>query len=402
MSRVREGHSVLAIHGGAPIRGTLLPYGRQWINEDEIQAVVQVLRSDWITTGPKVAEFEEAFASYVGAAHAVAVSSGTAALHAAVFAAGIGPGDEVIVPALTFAASANCVRYQGGTVVFADVRRDTLCMDPACVAAAITPRTRAIITVDYTGQPSDLEELSGLARRHSLVLIEDACHALGATYRGKRIGGLADLTAFSLHPVKHITSGEGGVVTTQDAALADRLRRFRNHGITSEARQRETAGSWFYEMVDLGYNYRLTDFQCALALNQLKMLDGWLARRRQMASWYLEELARVPELELLAIRHDRESAWHLFVVRLALQRLCADRAEIFRALRAENIGVNVHYIPVPWHPYYQRLGYQRGAWPVAEDAYARLLTLPLFPAMTDGDAMDVVAALRKVLSAYRK
>ena len=394
--------AALAIDGGTPVRATLLPYGHQQISEDDIAAVVEVLRSDWLTTGPHVSEFEAAFADRVGAQHAVAVSSGTAALHAAVFAAGIGSGDEVIVPALTFAASANSVRYQGGTVVFADVRRDTLCLDPAQVNAAITPRTRAIVTVDYTGQPSDLAELSALARQHDLLLIEDACHALGATYHGKLVGSLADLTAFSLHPVKHITSGEGGVVTAVDPALAERLRRFRNHGITTEARQREIAGSWFYEMTDLGYNYRLTDFQCALARNQLRHLDGWLERRRALARRYQAELSGLPEVELITLESDRESAWHLFVVRLVLEHLRADRAQVFRALRAENIGVNVHYIPVPWHPYYQALGYRKGAWPVAEDAYGRLLTLPLFPAMTDGDAADVVAAVRKVLGAYRK
>ena len=392
----------LAVDGGHPVRSSVLPYGHQLVDAEDVQAVVDVLRSDWLTTGPRVAEFEGAFAARVGAQQAVALSSGTAALHAAVFAAGIGPGDEVIVPTLTFAASANCVRYQGGTVVFADVRPDTLCVDPAQVAAAITPRTRAILTVDYTGQPSDLEELSQLTRQHGLLLIEDACHALGATYRGQRVGGLADLTVFSLHPVKHITSGEGGVVTAADAALIDRVRRFRNHGITSEARQREAVGSWFYEMVDLGYNYRLTDFQCALARTQLHKLDGWLERRRQLAAGYEAQFAELPELELTATRPDRESAWHLFVVRLVLDRLRVGRTQVFRALRAENIGVNVHYIPVPWHPYYQRLGYQRGAWPVSEDAYSRLVTLPLFPAMTDGDAADVVTALRKVLGAYRK
>ena len=270
--------SELAIDGGVPVRTHILPYGHQWIGDDDVEAVIQVLRSDWLTTGPNVAQFEEAFAAQVGAKYAIAVCNGTAALHAAVFAAGIGPGDEVIVPAMTFAASANCVLYQGGTVIFADVRADTLNLDPACVEAAITPRTRAIVTVDYTGQPSDLDELNALAARHDLKVIEDASHALGATYRHRPVGKLAHLTTFSLHPVKHITTGEGGVITTDDAELAARLRLFRNHGITTDHRQRETAGSWFYEMVDLGYNYRLTDFQCALGLSQLKKLPAWLTR----------------------------------------------------------------------------------------------------------------------------
>lgn len=387
----------LAIEGGKPVRPTMLPYGRQWIDEDDITAVVGVLRSDWLTTGPNVAAFEDAFAKQVGAKYAVAVSNGTAALHAAVFAAGICPGDEVIVPPMTFAASANCVRYQGGTVVFADGRPDTLNLDPARVREAITPHTRVIITVDYTGQPSDLDELNELATQHNLTLIEDAAHALGATYHNHCVGALARMTTFSLHPVKHITTGEGGVITTNDKDLAARLRLFRNHGITSDHRQRETAGSWFYEMVELGYNYRLTDFQCALGLSQLKKLPVWLARRRQIAASYTEAFAALPEIEPPVILPDRESAWHLYVIRLNLERLCAGRAEVFKALRAENIGVNVHYIPVPWHPYYQKLGYKKGQWPVAEAAYERLISLPIFPAMSDPDVEDVIQAVFKVM-----
>jgi len=387
----------LAINGGAPVRAQMLPYGHQWIGDDDVEAVIQVLRSDWLTTGPNVARFEEAFATQVGAKYAVAVCNGTAALHAAVFAAGIGPGDEVIVPAMTFAASANCVLYQGGTVIFADVRADTLNLDPACVKAAITPRTRAIITVDYTGQPSDLDELNALAARHNLKVIEDASHALGATYRHRPVGKLAHLTTFSLHPVKHITTGEGGVITTDDAEMAARLRLFRNHGITTDHRQRETAGSWFYEMVELGYNYRLTDFQCALGLSQLKKLPAWLARRRRIAARYTEAFAALPEMELPAVLPDRESGWHLYVIRLNLERLRVGRAEIFKALRAENIGVNVHYIPVPWHPYYQKLGYAKGQWPMAEAAYERVISLPIFPAMSDPDVEDVIQAVFKVI-----
>jgi perosamine synthetase len=377
----------------------MLPYGRHWVDEQDIQAVVAALRSDWLTTGPRVAEFEEAFARAAGARFAVAVSSGTAALHAAAFAVGIGPGDEVITTPMTFAATTNAVRYQGGTVVFADVRADTLGLDPTAVEPLITPRTKAIITVDYAGQPSDLDELGALAGRHDLSLIEDASHALGATYRGRRVGTLARVTTFSLHPVKHITTGEGGMVTTDDPALAHRLRIFRTHGITTEARERD---GWLYEMVALGYNYRLTDFQCALGLSQLGKLPAWLARRRAIARRYAAAFAGLPEVEPLAALPDREPAWHLYVVRLALARLRADRGEIFRALRAENIGVNVHYIPVPWHPYYQALGYKKGAWPVAEQAYERLVSLPLFPAMTDRDVDDVVAAVGKVLEHFRR
>jgi len=392
---------VLAINGGSPVRATMLPYGRQSVDDQDIQAVVAALRSDWLTTGPKVAEFEAAFAKAVGAGYAVAVSSGTAALHAAAFAAGIGSDDEVITTPMTFAATANCVRYQGGTVVFADVRKDTLNLDPAKVEARMTPKTKAIVTVDYTGQPSDLDELNAIASRQGLTVIEDASHALGATYRTRRIGALADLTTFSLHPVKHITTGEGGMVTTDNPELASRLRRFRAHGITTEFRDREREGSWLYEMVELGFNYRLTDLQSALGLSQLNKLHGWVVRRREIAARYTTAFAALPEIEMPTVLSDRESAWHLYVIRLNLDRLRAGRTEVFKALRAENIGVNVHYIPVPWHPYYQALGYKKGEWPVAEGAYERMISLPIFPAMVDRDVEDVIAAMLKVMDAYR-
>lgn len=392
----------LAIKGGPPVRSTMLPYGRQSLGEDDIQAVVGSLRSGWLTTGPKVPEFEEAFAKTVGARFAVAVSSGTAALHAAAFAAGIGQADEVITTPMTFAATANCVRYQGGMVVFADVREDTLNLDPAKVEALVTPKTKAIITVDFAGQPSDMDDLNALASRHGLTVIEDAAHALGATYRGRQVGALADLTTFSLHPVKHITTGEGGMVTTDDPGMAARLRMFRTHGITTEFRQRETEGSWFYEMTELGYNYRLTDFQSALGLSQLSKLEKWVARRRAIAARYTTAFAAVPEIESPAVLQDRESAWHLYVIRLNLDRLRVGRSELFRALRAENIGVNVHYIPVPWHPYYQSLGHKKGEWPVAEGAYERMISLPIFPGMTDRDVEDVIAAAEKVIAHFRR
>jgi perosamine synthetase len=394
--------SELAIEGGKPIRQTLLSYARQSVDEDDIAAMVDVLRSDWLTTGPKIPAFEEEFAARVGAKYAVAVSNGTAALHAAAFAARIGPGDEVIVPAMTFAASANCVRYLGGTVVFADVRRDNLNLDPECAEAAITSHTRAIVTVDYTGQPSDLDQLGELTQHHGLLLIEDASHALGGTYHGAPVGALSNLTTFSFHPVKQITTGEGGMITTDDPDLAARCRLLRNHGITSDHRQREKAGSWFYEMVELGYNYRLTDFQCALGISQLKKLSGWIERRRAIASMYDTAFSTQPEIEPPLVLPDRESAWHLYIIRLKTERLQAGRAEIFKALRAENIGVNVHYIPVPWHPYYQQLGYGRGHWPVAEDAYDRMISLPMWPGMTDQDVEDVIFAVQKVLVHFKR
>jgi UDP-4-amino-4,6-dideoxy-N-acetyl-beta-L-altrosamine transaminase len=389
----------LAIDGGAPVRRSMLPYGRHSVDDDDVESVVAALRSGWLTTGPTVTAFEAAFAETVGARYAVAVSNGTAALHAAAFAAGIGPGDEVVTTPLTFAATANCARYLGATVVFADVRPDTLNLDPADVARRITPRTRAIIAVDYTGQPADLDELGQLAARHGLTVIEDASHALGATYHGRRIGAVAPLTTFSLHPVKHVTTGEGGVVTTDDPALRDRLKMFRTHGITSDAGER---AGWLYEMVALGFNYRLSDLQCALGLSQLRKLGGSLKRRRAIAADYAERFASVAGLEAVTMLPDRESAWHLYVIRLRLDRLRVDRAEIFRALRAENIGVNVHYIPVPWHPYYRDLGYRRGGWPVAEAAYEGLLSLPMFPAMTDSDVDDVVRAVTKVVGHFRR
>lgn len=394
--------SALAIEGGDPVRSTVLPYGRQWVDDDDISAVVDVLRSDWLTTGPKVSEFEEAFADYVGAKHAVAVSSGTAALHAAAFACGLREGDEVITTPLTFAASANCVLYQQGTPVFADVRPDTLNLDPEKVREKITSRTKALIPVDYTGQPADMDEMNAIAADHGLMVIEDASHAPGAQYKGRRVGTLADMTVFSLHPVKHLTTGEGGVITTDDPRLAQQLRLFRNHGLSSDAKERQEKGVFVYEMVELGYNYRLTDIQCALGLSQLAKVDRWLERRREIAAQYSEVLGALPELELPAVRPDCQPAWHLFVILLNLEKLRVGRTEVFQALRAENIGVNVHYVPVPWHPYYRDLGYERGNWPVAEGAYERILSLPMFPTIDDKDIDDVIEALKKVVDAYRK
>lgn len=390
----------LAIDGGSPVRRTPLPYGRQAVDEADIAAVVDVLQSDWLTTGPQVAAFEEAIAGYVGAREAVVVNSGTAALHVAAFAAGIGPDDEVIVPPLTFAASANCVLYLGGRPIFADVLPGTLNVDPQDVARKITPRTRAIIPVDYTGQPCDHDAIRALADAHGLTVIEDAAHALGATYRGRQVGTLHELTTLSFHPVKHITTGEGGMVTTDDPTLAARMRAFRTHGITADFRQRAEVGSWVYEMVALGYNYRLPDLNCVLGLSQLRKLGHWLAQRRAIVARYTQAFSGLPTVELLDVLPDTEPTWHLFVIKLNLERLRVGRKEIFAALRAENISVNVHYIPVYWHPYYRQLGYERGLCPVAEAAYERLITLPLFPTMTDQDVEDVIAAVYKVLEAY--
>ncbi len=393
----------LAIDGGPPVRQTLLPYGRQSLDDADVQAVVEVLRSDWLTTGPKVREFEVAFAEAVGARHAVAVSSGTAALHAAVYACGIGNGDETITTPLTFAASANCVLYQGGKPVFADVGADGLLIDPEQVERRITSRTRAIIAVDYAGHPCDYDALRGLADRYGLRLIADACHALGGAYRGARVGTLANLNVFSLHPVKHITTGEGGVITTDDPELARRMRVFRNHGITTDHRERQDRGSWFYEMVDLGFNYRITDLQCALGASQLRKLPEWIARRQAIAAAYDRAFAELPAVSPLRCRPDVSHAYHLYVVQLELERLVATREQVFAALRAEGIGVNVHYIPVHLHPYYrERMKLGPGLCPIAERAYPRLLTLPIFPAMDDRDVADVIEAVRRVAAAYER
>jgi perosamine synthetase len=379
----------------------MIPYGQQFIDEDDIQAVVKVLHSDWLTTGPKVDEFEKAFARYVHAAHAVAVSSGTAALHTAMYALGIGPGDEVIVPPITFAATANCVVYQGGTPIFADVEPDTLLIDPVQVEAKITNRTKAIIAVDYTGQPCDYDALRAIADRHGLLLVADACHALGGRYKGRPVGSLADLNVFSFHPVKHITTGEGGMITTNDQKLAERMRIFRNHGITSDHRQREQEGSWLYEMVDLGYNYRLTDIQCALGVSQLRKLPSWILRRQEIALRYDEAFAGVAGVAPLIVRDYVSHAYHLYVIRLDTTHLRKTRSEVYSSLRSEGIGVNVHYIPVHLHPFYQdHFGTKPGLCPVAESAYEQLITLPLFPMMTDQDVEDVIKGVRRVVKAY--
>jgi len=398
MATTAINRGVLAIDGGVPVRRTLLPYGRQSIDEDDIQAVVEMLRSDWLTTGPKVAEFEEAFAEWVGAKYAVCFSSGTAALHGAAFVAGLREGDEALTSPLTFVATANCVLYQRATPVFVDVCSDTLNLDPEQLECKISDKTRVILAVDYAGHPADFEAIVRIAGSRGLVVIEDACHALGAAYHGRRVGSVAHLTVFSFHPVKHLSTGEGGMVTSDDAGWARMLRQFRNHGISSEARERR---GWQYEMVMLGFNYRLTDIACALGISQLTKIEANLARRREIAAQYAAALQGMPELVLPCVRPDVDPAWHLYPIRLNLGRLSATREQIFRALRAENIGVNVHYIPVHLQAYYRgRFGYRGGEYPVAENAYERLISLPMFHGMTDEDVGDVISAVEKVCSAY--
>jgi UDP-4-amino-4,6-dideoxy-N-acetyl-beta-L-altrosamine transaminase len=395
----------LAINEGKPVRDKLLPYGHQWIDEEDIKAVIEVLRSDWITQGPKVAEFEKEFTKYVGARYAVAVNSGTAALHAACFAAQIEKGDEAITTPITFAASANCVLYQEGIPVFADIKEDTLNIDHEEIKKKITKKTKALIPVDFTGLPVDLEEIQEIARKYNLIIIEDASHALGATYKDSKIGSISDMTIFSFHPVKHITTGEGGMITTNNKEYYERLKLFRTHGITKDKdKLLKYDGPWYYEMQELGYNYRLTDFQCALGLSQLKKIDRILQRRREIVKKYDCEFKDVPEIKIPQINPvDSNPAWHIYMIQLNLERLKVGRREIFEALKAENIGVNVHYIPVHLQPYYQkRFGYHSGDFPKAENYYSGAITLPVFPKMTDRDVDDVIRAVKKILKYYKK
>lgn len=387
----------------SPVRQTYLPYGRQWIDEADIQAVVDVLKNDYLTTGPTVQAFEEDFAQYIGAKYAVAFSNGTAALHGACFAAGIGEDDEVITTPMTFVASANCVLYQGGKPIFADIDKKTYNLNPERVRQLITSKTRAIIPVDFTGQPADLDELLTIAKEYNLVLIEDAAHALGATYKGKKIGSISDMTMFSLHPVKHITTGEGGIITTNNKDYYEKLIQFRSHGITREQHKlKDNHGPWYYEMQYIGFNYRLTDIQAALGISQLRKIDQFVELRQKYVSLYNEAFFSLEEVTTPFQAADRQSSWHLYIIRLMLDKLTGSRKDVFEALQRENIGVNVHYIPVYYQPYYRNLGYQKGLCPNAEDLYEAIITLPLFPSMSEEDVRDVIAAFKKVISLYSK
>ena len=394
----------LAIDGGAPVRGSYLPYGQQWVDNEDIEEVEKVLKSDYLTTGPKIEEFEEEFAKYVGAKYAVSISNGTAALHAACFAAGIKESDEVITTPITFAASANCILYQGGKPVFADIDPNTYNIDPKDIEKKITSRTKAIIPVDFTGQPANIDEINHIAKKYELIVIEDAAHSLGAEYKEKKIGSLVDMTTFSFHPVKHITTGEGGMITTNNKELYEKLKLFRTHGITRdrEILHNEDQGPWYYEQLELGYNYRITDMQCALGISQLNKLDKFLKRRREIADKYNDYFKDIDGIILPYQEEYTKSSWHLYIIQLELEKFNVGRREIFEALQAENIGVNVHYIPVYYHPYYKKLGYSKGLCPNAEKLYERIITIPLFPKMTDKDVLDVVNAIDKVLKYYRR
>ena len=373
-----------------------IPYGRQWVDDEDVAAVVEVLRSDFLTTGPAVDRFEVALAEAAGARRAVAVNSGTAALHAMYFAAGLRPDDEVVTTPLTFAATANAALYLGATVRFADVRRDTGNIDPEAVEAAIGPQTRLVVAVDYTGHPADYDELHDATRDHGVTVLADAAHSLGAIYRGRPVGTLGAASALSFHPVKPITTAEGGAVVTDDAELADRAARFRTHGVTRDpASMERNEGSWHYEQHDLGFNYRLSDVQAALGTSQLRRLPAFVARRREIARRYLEALRDVPGIELPTVRHRVEPGWHLFVVRV---HQTSRRRPFFDALRRAGLGVQVHYIPVYLHPYYRRLGFEPGTCPIAEDFAARAISLPIFPRMADDGVDRVIETVRRVAS----
>lgn len=371
----------------------MIPYGKQTIEQDDIQAVVDVLKSDFLTTGPKIAEFEQTVADYVGAKYAVAISNGTSALHAACFAAGIGPGDEVITTPLTFAASANCVLYCGGTPVFADVDPKTYNIDPEDIRRKITDKTKAIIAVHLAGQPCDMDAIHSIAREHGLIVIEDGAHALGSVYKGKKVGSMSDMTTFSFHPVKPITTGEGGMIVTDNEDFYKKMVLFRSHGITrDDSMMTRNDGPWFYQQFNLGYNYRITDIQCALGCSQMKKLDRFLARRKEIVARYNEAFADCDNIITPYQLSDTESGWHLYIVQV---KNC-DRRKVFENMREKGIGVNVHYIPVYMHPYYQEHGYENVHCANAEEIYSHIISLPLYPGLTSEQQDYVIDTLKSL------
>ncbi|EOS26278.1 UDP-4-keto-6-deoxy-N-acetylglucosamine 4-aminotransferase [Lachnospiraceae bacterium 3-1] len=371
-----------------------IPYGRQTIDEEDIQAVAEVLRSDYLTTGTKSIEFEQEVCKYIGAKYAVAISNGTAALHAACSVAGIGAGDEVITTPLTFAASANCVFYCGGRPVFADVDKRTYNIDPEDIERKITDRTKAILPVHLSGQPCDMDAIYEIAEKHHLLVIEDGAHALGAKYKGSCIGKDSYMATFSFHPVKPITTGEGGMIVTNEEGLYQKLRLFRSHCITRDSSMMtRNEGSWFYQQLDLGYNYRITDIQCALGISQMKKLNQFLRRRRELAKQYDKAFADNSDIIVPYQQPDTESGYHLYMI----QAPHHDRRKIFEGLRNAGIGVNVHYIPVYYHPYYQRNGYHNICCSNAEEIYSHLISLPLYPGLTDQEQKFVIETLEHLL-----
>lgn len=394
----------LAIYGGQPVREKAIFYGRQCIEQDDVDAVMATLLSDYITCGPKVVELERMLCETTGAKYAVVVSNGTAALHLAALAAGFQEGDEVIVSSITFAASANCVLYCGAKPVFADIRPDTYNVDPASVRQLITPKTKGIVAVDFTGQAVELDEIRAICREYQLLLIEDAAHAIGTKYKGQPVGSIADMTCFSFHPVKTVTCGEGGAITTNDERLYRRLMRLRTHGITRSQDEmvHPTDAKWYNEQVELGYNYRLTDFQAALLNSQLRKLPRYIARRKELVEKYDRAFAGMPEIVLQKEIPESDTTRHLYVLRLNLELLDCDRRQFFDALYAENTCPQVHYLPVYWHSYYEKLGYPKGLCPNAEKFYEEVMSIPLYYSLTDDEAEDVIKAVQKVVSYYRK
>lgn len=395
----------LAVHGGKPVRENKIYYGRQFVDESDIAAVAQVLRSDFLTCGPKIDEMEQALTAYTGAKYAVAVSNGTAALHCACLTAGIGPGDEVITTPITFAASANCALYCGARPVFADINPDTYNIDPASIRACITERTKAVVAVDFTGQVVEYEKIRAICDEYGLIFIEDAAHSLGTKYNGRQVGSLADMTTFSFHPVKTITGGEGGAVLTDSEEYHKKLTLAHAHGITHEEEWMMDApheGPWYYEQVELGFNYRITDFQAALIISQMKKLDRFIARRKEIVSRYNETFSDIPELILQKEIPESDTCRHLYIIRLDLTKLNCTRREFFDAMSAENVQCQIHYVPVYWFPYYRRLGYEKGLCPKAEEIYKGIMSIPLYPGMTDQDVEDVIQAVKKVVAWYKR
>ena len=395
----------LAIYGGTPVRRGKIYYGRQCIEEDDIQAVVATLRSPFITCGPKVAEMEAKLAQYVGAKHAVVCSNGTAALHCACLAAGLGPGDEVITTPITFAASANCALYCGAKPVFADIDPETYNIDPASIRAHITPRTKAVVAVDFTGQAVKIKEIRAICDEFGLVFIEDAAHAIGTKYDGQPVGSLADMTCFSFHPVKTITAGEGGAITTNSDELHRKLVLAHAHGITHDEDLMEEApheGIWYYEQISLGFNYRMTDFQSALLLSQLRKLERFKQRRQEIVERYNAAFKDVEGIIVQQEIPESDTCRHLYIIRLDLEKLNCTRRQFFDAMSAENVQCQIHYVPVYWFPYYKRMGYQRGLCPVAEDIYKGILSIPLYPLLSDSDVEVVIHAVTKIANYYRK
>ena len=394
----------LAINGGKPVRKSKLFYGHQYIDDADVQAVVEVLKSDYLTCGPKITELEQKLCEITGAKYAVVCSNGTAALHIACQAAGVGEQDEVITTPITFAASANCALYCGAKPVFADIDPNTYNISPKSVEEKIGERTKAVVAVDFTGQAVELEKLQNICKKNKLVLIEDGAHSIGTKYNGKAVGSIADMTTFSFHPVKTVTGGEGGAVLTNNEQYYKKLLLYRAHGITRdpELLERESHGSWYYEQIDLGMNYRMTDIQAALILSQLDKLSAFSKRRKEIVERYNQAFSEIPELFVQQEIPESDTTRHLYILRLKLETLTCSRREFFEAMAAEGICCNVHYIPVYYHPYYEKMGYQKGLCPQAEKLYEEIMSLPLYYAMADEDVEDVIHAVKKVVEYYRK